>query len=128
MYNDDMRKINNDRLGAGSRRNIEVSVNGTRTSLNDLIDAKVSGRTIAGNVREIRLRNTGAQTIFILESETQTIAEGVQIRTGEIIKYEASITAFDNTTLANMNPPDDISKTFFATAGTTETMTVEELA
>jgi len=123
------RKINNDRLGLGARRGITVTVTTTPNSLATLLDAASSGREEMPNRRQLNLRNNDASTVvYVLESSTQTVAEGVQIRAGEERGYEMSITGTDNTTLASMAPPDNISKTFFATSSGTAAMTVEELA
>lgn len=123
-------KINQDRLGQGARRGITVTVTGTPTSLADLLDAAITGRTEMAGRRMLALKNTqvsSPQTIYILESTTQTVTEGIQIPTLEERFYEMSVTGTDNT-LGNSRPPDTISKTFFATASGTATMTVEETA
>lgn len=123
-------KINNDRLGLGARRGITVTVTDTPSSLATLLNAASTGRTEMAGRRFLALRNTqvsSPQTIYILESTTQTVTEGIQIPTLEERFYEMSTTGTNND-LVNTRPPDSISKTFFATASGTATMTVEESA
>lgn len=121
-------KVNQDRLGLGSRRGITVTVTTTPSSLATLLDAASSGRTELLGRRQLNLQNTDASsTIYVLESASQTVTEGVQITAGQERFYELSITGTDNTSLAALSPADDISKTFFAVSSGTAPMVVEEL-
>lgn len=124
-------KKNNDRLGLGARRGITVTVTETPQSLAELLEAASPGRTEMSNRRQLNLRDTdGSKTIYILETTSQTIVEGIQIRAGEERFYELSVTGTDNASLLLMNPADLLSKTYFAVApgDTSAPMTVEESA
>lgn len=117
------RKVNHDRLGLGSRRGITVTVTTTPTSLASLLDTASSGREEMVNRRQLNLQNTSGSTIFILESTSQTVAQGVQIAAGGERGYEISITGTSNDIEG-----DSISGFYFAVSSGTASMVVEELA
>jgi len=97
----------------------------TPSTLDTLLDAAVTGRTLGGATRQVNLQNTGAATIYILENDSQTVAEGVQLKASGERFYETSPTAWGENAALDT---DSISGSYFAVAAGTVTMVVEELA
>lgn len=121
------RKINNDRLGLGQRRGITVTVTTTPSTVATLLDTASAGRTELPNRRQLNLQNTGAQTIFILESAAQTVSEGVQLISSAGANerfYEASTSI----TATDLDTGYGIAGTFLAVSAGTATMVVEEVS
>lgn len=120
---------NKDRLGLGARRGITVTVTSTPSSLATLLNAASTGRTEMANRRQLNVKNTHAtNTIYILESSSQTATEGIPMAPSEERYYEMSTTGTDNTSPQNFRPPDNISGTYFVAPAGNTTMTVEECA
>lgn len=77
-------------LGTGVRVTT-ITVTTTATSLDDLLDTAVSGRSSMVGRRSLIFRNLDATAAFyILESSTQTATDGWDVPAGEDIKFEAS--------------------------------------
>lgn len=122
-----VRKINNDRLGLGQRRGITVTVTTTPSSLATLLNAASAGRTELENRRQLNLQNTGAVTIYLLESASQTVTEGVQLLSTPGLNeryYECSTSM----TVNDLDTEYGTEGTFFAVSSGTCTMVVEEVS
>ena len=113
------RKINQDLLPLGSWRCIRVSVTSTLSSLDTLLNAASTGRTLNPSIRAIRLRNLGSVTIYTTEDSGASLPDGGEIRPGETLNITGSISTFDNSLAA----PDNV---FFGVVSGTCAMSVEE--